>query len=119
MAFNTKSIYFPEDIFKHIISYTESLPKCDAKKCRCVATAECARCANDCCKKHMETNYADVDNLCKDCVKRGYEQCYNCLNYGNMDCDNCTQVYCLECCARDEDGDVEAGLCCGCGSEHD
>jgi len=61
----------------------------------------------------------NTDGLCKDCVKKGYEPCYNCLNYGNMDCDNCTQVYCLNCCARDEDGDYEDGLCCGCGSEHD
>jgi len=118
MAFNTKSIYFPEDIFKQIVAYAQPLPKCDAKKCLCVATDECLNCKDVCCKAHIATDIA-VQGLCVSCVKRGYVFCDLCPGeYTTMECENCAQMFCFDCCARDnEDGLIYDGLCCECSPE--
>lgn len=120
MAFNTKSIYFPEDIFKQIISYAQSLPKCEIVKCPCVATAECVICKDVSCKKHMATD-SDIEGICASCVKYKYVRCDLCPGgeYTTMECENCAQAFCVECVARDEDGLICDGLCRECAPDED
>jgi hypothetical protein len=116
MSSNSKAVYFPDDVFKQIISYTQSLPKCE--KCPCVATDKCLNCILVFCKKHLSTDDENnaVEGLCDLCVDCGYVTCDLCPGeYTNMECENCAQMYCGECCATDG----EDGLCCECSPEED
>lgn len=122
--------FFPDDVFKHIISYTESLPKCDEGKygffclhgrprCPCVATEKCLNCKDDCCKAHISTEN-NTQGICAECVRSGYEFCDFCPGeYTNMECENCAQMFCGECRWRDEDGASWDGLCYDCSPKDD
>lgn len=120
--------FFPDDVFKQIISYTESLPKCEVRKeerigrryiCACVATEKCLNCKDDCCKAHISTEN-NTEGLCAGCVRRGYEFCDSCPGeYTNMECENCAQMFCWECRWKDEDGASYDGLCYDCSPKDD
>ena len=113
-----KAFYFPDDVFKQIISYTESLPQCDIKKCRCVATEVCENCDDEFCKSHMEVD--DENGLCKKCVNRGFAMCEICYNeLTNMECDRCYSKYCVECVMRDEGYGMVDDRCIECGDASD
>jgi hypothetical protein len=119
------AFFFPDDVFKQIISYTKSLPKCQEgtygfscltrrTPCPCVATEKCLNCKDDCCKAHISTENAS-QGICADCVRGGYVFCDLCPGeYTNMECENCAQMFCGECRGRDEDGLIYDGLCCEC-----
>ena len=113
-----KAVYFPDDVFKQIISYTETLTKCDVKKCGCVATELCENCNDEFCKSHME---ADDDNgLCKKCVRRGFAMCeICCVELTNTECEKCSMLYCNECVMRDEGNGMVDDRCIECGDATD
>jgi len=113
-----KAFYFPDDVFKQIVSYTESLTKCDVKKCKFVATEVCELCADEFCKNCMEKD--DDNGLCKKCVNRGYTKCEICYSeLTNMECDRCYSKYCVDCVMRDDDGLLYSDRCIECGDSSD
>jgi hypothetical protein len=98
-----KQFDFCDDIFKHILSFTVSLPTCDVKKCKFVATEVCENCQDEFCKKCMDKD--NEDGLCNKCVKRGFARCQICYNdLTNIECDDCGSLYCNECALWNEDG---------------
>jgi hypothetical protein len=106
----SNAMYFPDDIFKVIMSYTASLPTCDVKKCKFVATEVCELCKDEFCKNCMEKD--NEDGLCKKCVNRGFAKCQICYSeLTNMECDECGQLFCMGCVKRDEDGLIYPERC--------
>ena len=121
-----KAFYFPDDAFKHILSYTESLPKCDMKNCKFVAYEQCDVCADLVCKKCIKDSFNgfNIDHsfngICKKCVEDGYANCEICYReLTNMECDRCYSKYCVECVKRDDDGLLYDDRCIECGDSSD
>jgi hypothetical protein len=119
MASNTtaKEFEFCEDIFKHILSYTESLPTCDVEKCKFVATEECGFCHEKCCKKHLASfqDGSRCEKFCNKCAKNGVDECVVCYNnLTDTRCGTCYLRYCGECAGVSMTSGDETGLCNYC-----